>query len=115
MAISFNESQTKINLMRAFAGESQARNRYYFAAEEAKKQKIEDHRKKQSDENIPEKERAESKELMDSIIKRYAVFEKIKDIFDIDLNFVVTYNSRFSSNVSKFQQEEVLIKYKNFE
>ncbi len=41
MAISFNESQTKINLMRAFAGESQARNRYYFAAEEAKCQKLE--------------------------------------------------------------------------
>ena len=39
MPINFNESQTKINLMRAFAGESQARNRYYFAAEEAKKQK----------------------------------------------------------------------------
>ena len=29
----FNESQTKENLMRAFAGESQARNRYTFAAE----------------------------------------------------------------------------------
>ena len=28
MAITFNSSQTKINLMRAFAGESQARNRY---------------------------------------------------------------------------------------
>ena len=34
----FNESQTKENLMRAFAGESQARNRYTFAAEMAKKQ-----------------------------------------------------------------------------
>ncbi len=34
----FKESQTKDNLMRAFAGESQARNRYTFAAEMAKKQ-----------------------------------------------------------------------------
>ncbi|MBR4116801.1 MAG: rubrerythrin family protein [Clostridia bacterium] len=34
----FKESQTKTNLMRAFAGESQARNRYTFAAEIAKKQ-----------------------------------------------------------------------------
>lgn len=33
----FNESQTKVNLLRAFAGESQARNRYTFAAEIAKK------------------------------------------------------------------------------
>ena len=31
MSIKFEESQTKENLMRAFAGESQARNRYTFA------------------------------------------------------------------------------------
>ena len=36
----FKESETKINLMRAFAGESQARNRYTFAAEIAKKQRL---------------------------------------------------------------------------
>lgn len=30
-------SNTKINLLRAFAGESQARNRYDIAAEKAKK------------------------------------------------------------------------------
>lgn len=40
MPISFKESQTKENLMRAFAGESQARNRYTFAAEQAKNQKL---------------------------------------------------------------------------
>ncbi|MBE6845864.1 MAG: rubrerythrin family protein [Ruminococcus sp.] len=33
--MNLNESQTKINLMRAFAGESQARNRYTMAAEAA--------------------------------------------------------------------------------
>ena len=38
MDISFKNSKTKENLMKAFAGESQARNRYTFAAEEAKKQ-----------------------------------------------------------------------------
>lgn len=37
MAIQFKESETKDNLMRAFAGESQARNRYTFAASQAKK------------------------------------------------------------------------------
>lgn len=37
MAVNFSSSQTKINLMRAFAGESQARNRYTFAADKAKK------------------------------------------------------------------------------
>ena len=37
MSVNFSESQTKINLMRAFAGESQARNRYSFAADKAKK------------------------------------------------------------------------------
>ncbi|MBR2009448.1 MAG: rubrerythrin family protein, partial [Peptococcaceae bacterium] len=31
----FQNSETKVNLMRAFAGESQARNRYTFAAEVA--------------------------------------------------------------------------------
>ncbi len=40
MAINFNESKTKENLMRAFAGESQARNRYTIAAETALKQKM---------------------------------------------------------------------------
>ena len=35
MAVEFAQSQTKENLMRAFAGESQARNRYTIAAEEA--------------------------------------------------------------------------------
>lgn len=34
----FRDSVTKDNLMRAFAGESQARNRYTFAAETAKKE-----------------------------------------------------------------------------
>ncbi|SHJ80157.1 rubrerythrin [Hespellia stercorisuis] len=38
MAVDLKESRTKENLMRAFAGESQARNRYTIAAEEAKKQ-----------------------------------------------------------------------------
>ena len=38
MGIQFQNSQTKINLMKAFAGESQARNRYTFAAEEAREQ-----------------------------------------------------------------------------
>ena len=35
--VPFAESETKINLLRAFAGESQARNRYTFAAGQAKK------------------------------------------------------------------------------
>lgn len=38
MAVNFSESKTKENLMRAFAGESQARNRYTFSAETAQKQ-----------------------------------------------------------------------------
>lgn len=37
MSIEFKDSETKDNLMRAFAGESQARNRYTFAASQAKK------------------------------------------------------------------------------
>ncbi|MBH1942361.1 rubrerythrin family protein [Mobilitalea sibirica] len=40
MATDFKKSQTKDNLMRAFAGESQARNRYTFAASQAKKEKL---------------------------------------------------------------------------
>lgn len=39
MAVDFRNSETKDNLMRAFAGESQARNRYTFAAQKAKEQK----------------------------------------------------------------------------
>ncbi len=40
MPVDFKNSETRINLMRAFAGESQARNRYTIAASEAKKQKL---------------------------------------------------------------------------
>lgn len=36
----FKNSETRENLMRAFAGESQARNRYTFAAEQAKEHKL---------------------------------------------------------------------------
>ena len=41
MAVDFKNSKTKDNLMRAFAGESQARNRYTFGASQEKKQKQE--------------------------------------------------------------------------
>lgn len=37
MAVDFRNSETKDNLMRAFAGESQARNRYTFGAKQARK------------------------------------------------------------------------------
>lgn len=40
MAVEFKNSETKENLMRAFAGESQARNRYTFAASQAKGEKL---------------------------------------------------------------------------
>lgn len=38
MSVSFKNSRTKDNLMKAFAGESQARNRYTFAAKQAREQ-----------------------------------------------------------------------------
>ena len=40
MGVDFKNSETKDNLMRAFAGESQARNRYTFAAKQAKKDNL---------------------------------------------------------------------------
>ena len=40
MKTDFNESQTRINLMRAFAGECQSRQRYYQAALIAQQQKL---------------------------------------------------------------------------
>lgn len=40
MAVNFAESKTKENLMRAFAGESQARNRYTIGAEKARQMKM---------------------------------------------------------------------------
>lgn len=40
MAINFETSKTRENLMRAFAGESQARNRYTIAAEAAREQNL---------------------------------------------------------------------------
>ena len=40
MSVDFKSSETLKNLMRAFAGESQARNRYTFAAGLCRQQKI---------------------------------------------------------------------------
>ena len=40
MNLTLNTSETRQNLMRAIAGESQARNRYTFAAQAAKTQKL---------------------------------------------------------------------------
>ena len=40
MSADFAQSETRLNLMRAFAGESQARNRYTFAAGLAKKKNL---------------------------------------------------------------------------
>ena len=40
MSVEFAQSQTRLNLMRAFAGESQARNRYTISAGVAKNQKL---------------------------------------------------------------------------
>ena len=40
MSVDFQNSETRKNLMRAFAGESQARNRYTFAASLCKNQKL---------------------------------------------------------------------------
>lgn len=40
MPVDFKNSETKNNLMRAFAGESQARNRYNIAASQAKEQNL---------------------------------------------------------------------------
>ncbi len=41
MSVSFEQSETRLNLMRAFAGESQARNRYTYAAGLAKRKGLE--------------------------------------------------------------------------
>ncbi len=41
MSTPFAQSETRVNLLRSFAGESQARNRYTFAAEVAKKNQLE--------------------------------------------------------------------------
>lgn len=40
MSVKFCDSETKANLMRAFAGESQARNRYVFSADFSKKSQM---------------------------------------------------------------------------
>ena len=40
MPVDFKKSETLQNLMRSFAGESQARNRYTFAASLCKQQKL---------------------------------------------------------------------------
>jgi HD superfamily phosphohydrolase len=88
----------------------------YFTVNRTTKEKIiSDNAKKQSDADIPDKDKEYSNKLAQSILNRLNLFETYAEKNGIDFNFVITYNSRFSSNVSKFQQDEILIKYKNFE
>lgn len=50
-----------------------------------------------------------------SLENKLVVFERLAEYFKIRFDFVITWHNRFSSNVEKFRDEDVLIKYKNYD
>ncbi len=74
-----------------------------------------DYEKKNIDKDISQKEKDFVADVYHSIEKKFKIFEKCAKLSEIDFNFVVTRHKRFSSNVDKFFNDDILIKYKNFD
>lgn len=74
-----------------------------------------DYERKQQDEELPDAEKESAQEVFESAQQKIAIFETFAKNNGIDFNFVITWNKRFVSNVNKFKDDEILIKYKNFD
>lgn len=71
--------------------------------------------RKQGDLDVPLNEKEAAKEVFESLQRKIDLLKKLSELNGIEPNFVVVWTKPFSSNVDKFQNDEVLIKYKNFE
>ena len=75
----------------------------------------EDYRLKKDDPEIPQEEKDSAFEILSSVEKKISLFKELADLNNINFNFVITWHKRFVSNVDKFHNDDVLIKYKNFD
>ena len=84
MAVEFKDSKTKENLMKAFAGESQARNRYNFAADKARKQHL--HVLEEVFKFTAEQERAHGKVFYELLTEMSGENIKIEGTYPVDIS-----------------------------
>ncbi|MDE6589038.1 MAG: rubrerythrin family protein, partial [Oscillospiraceae bacterium] len=83
--VDFMDSRTRENLMRAFAGESQARNRYTIAASAARKEKLE--LVARTFEFTADQERAHAKVFYDLLLPSYGANITIDGNYPVDLSY----------------------------
>ena len=109
MSIAFDRSETRLNLMRAFAGESQARNRYVFAAGLSKKKNL------QVIEAVftytAEQERAHAKVFYDLLAPLSGENLKVDGSYPIDIFPDVLSHLRAAQH-NEYQEHKV--EYRNF-
>ena len=74
-----------------------------------------DYKLKQQDSDIPQTEKDSALEILTSVEQKFSLFEEFANSKGIKFNFVITWHKRFTSNVDKFHNDDVLIKYKNFD
>lgn len=84
MAVDFKNSKTKENLMKAFAGESQARNRYNFAADKAHEQHL--HVLEEVFKFTAEQERAHGKVFYELLTELSGENIQIEGTYPIDIS-----------------------------
>ena len=80
-----------------------------------KKNLRKDYDLKQKDSDIPQTEKDLALEILTSVEQKFNLFEEFANTKGIEFNFVITWHKRFTSNVDKFHNDDVLIKYKNFD
>ena len=105
--IAFEESKTRINLMRAFAGESQARNRYTFAAALARQNRLEVVARTFDFTAGQEKEHAEIFYPEFSRIAREEGFGRIADAFAAIATIEGTHAQRFTRFADALESGEL--------
>ena len=110
MAVNFKDSKTKENLMKAFAGESQARNRYTYAAQQAHEQNL--HVLEEVFKFTAEQERAHGK----------VFYEFLADLSGENISIEGTYPIDISESLEELlgmaahnENEEHDVVYKEFE
>lgn len=111
MAVEFKTSQTKENLLKAFAGESQARNRYTIAAEEAKNQKL--HVVEAVFQFTADQERAHAKVFYDFLKDVAGENIQIDGAYPVDLSCNVSELLKMAQHNEYEEHDDVYVNFAN--
>lgn len=111
MAVEFKTSQTKENLLKAFAGESQARNRYTIAAEKAKNQKL--HVVEAVFQFTADQERAHAKVFYDFLKDVAGENIQIDGAYPVDLSCNVSELLKMAQHNEYEEHDDVYVNFAN--